>query len=418
MLLTGGNIVTDSGLKKRDIMIDEGRIVSVSPLRIRISDFRNTDYTDLEKRVIRCDNSFIIPGLTDVHVHFREPGQGYKETIRTGSMAAAKGGYTAVCTMPNVSPPPEDMESLQTQLDIIEKDAVIKVHPYGKITRGNELSQMDEMKDLVAGYSDDGQGVQSDELMEAAMKEAKRLDKIIAAHCEDERYPAGDPQREWAHIMRDVKLCLKTGCRYHVCHVSTAKSVEIIREAKKAGADISCETAPHYLLLNGQDVPDEGRFRMNPPLRSERDREELLKGIADGTIDMIATDHAPHAPEEKSGGASGGLPGVSGIESAFPVLYTKLVVTGTITLQRLVELMAYAPRERFGLKNMQRRAGAEGQPADLAVMETGVAHFISSQDFISMGRSTPFEGMKVKCRNIMTLMDGIPVWEAGEQEHR
>lgn len=441
ILLKGGTILTAGGFERRDIMIDRGRVIYIFPLREGVSDpvfpsnptdcsgqaiisdssnvsgSEDTKYhKDFNGRVIHCDNSFLIPGMTDVHVHLRQPGQGYKETIKTGSAAAAAGGYTTVCTMPNVFPPPQDMESLKKQLDIIKKDAAINVIPYGRISRGTGLSKMEEMKDHVAAYSDDGKGVRSYELMEAAMKEAKRLNRIIASHCEDENFSRGDPGAEWTQVRRDAELCLKTGCRYHVCHVSTAKSVEIVRQAKKAGADISCEVTPHHLLLTEEDVCDEGRFRMEPPLRSAKDREALIEGILDGTIEIIATDHAPHSFKEKAGGMAGSLPGVSGIETAFPVLYTGLVLPGIVTLERLVKMMTEAPCKRFRSEDKKSPYIKEGMLADLAVLDAKTPHIISSEKFISKGKSTPFEGMEVRGVNVMTFLDGNLVFEAEEKK--
>ena len=302
----------------------------------------------------------IVPGLCDVHVHFREPGFSYKETIASGSAAAAHGGYTAVCTMPNLDPVPDSAEHLQVQLDAIKCGAAIKVLPYGAITvgeRGEKLADMEAMSDKVCAFSDDGKGVQNDEMMREAMTAAKRLGKIIAAHCEDNsllfggyihdgEYAKAHGHRgissasEYKQIERDLRLAEETGCAYHVCHISTKESVELIRQAKARGVDVTCETAPHYLVLCDEDMQEDGRFKMNPPLRSLEDKQALIEGIKDGTIDMIATDHAPHSAEEKGRGLEKSLMGVVGLETAFPVLYTELVTKNIITLERLVELQA------------------------------------------------------------------------------
>ena len=311
----------------------------------------------------------IVPGLCDVHVHFREPGFSYKETIASGSAAAAHGGYTAVCTMPNLDPVPDSAEHLQVQLDAIKRGAAIKVLPYGAITvgeKGEKLADMEAISDKVCAFSDDGKGVQNDEMMREAMTAAKRLGKIIAAHCEDNSLLFGgyihdgeyarmhghrgiSSASEYRQIERDLRLAEETGCAYHVCHISTKESVELIRQAKARGVDVTCETAPHYLVLCDEDMQEDGRFKMNPPLRSREDKEALIEGIKDGTIDMIATDHAPHSAEEKGRGLEKSLMGVVGLETAFPMLYTELVTKNIITLDRLVELMSFKPKERFGI---------------------------------------------------------------------
>ena len=316
------------------------------------------------------DNIVIFPGFCDVHVHFREPGFSYKETIRTGSLSAANGGYTDVCTMPNLSPVPDSVENINKQLDIIKRDALIGVHPYASITigqRGEQLSDLDGLKDLCIAYSDDGRGVQSDEMMEKAMIKAKANGKMIVAHCEVNDLLFGGyihdgeycrlhgmkgicSESEWKQVERDLRLVRKTGCSYHVCHISTKETVELIRQAKKEGLDVTCETGPHYLVYNDMNLKDEGRFKMNPPIRSEEDRKALVNGILDGTIDMIATDHAPHSAEEKSKGLAGSNMGVVGLETAFSVMYTHFVKPGIITLRKLIKLMSTNPRKRFGIK--------------------------------------------------------------------
>ncbi len=369
------------------------------------------------------DNCIAFPGFVDVHVHLREPGFSYKETIKTGTLAAAHGGYTAVCPMPNLDPVPDCMASLRAQLDIIERDACIRTVPYGAITvneGGRELADMAAMAPYVAGFSDDGRGVQSDELMLRAMLEAKRLGRIIAAHCEDNSLLRGGyihdgeyarshghrgicSESEWRQIERDLGLVRKTGCKYHVCHISTAESVELIRSAKREGVDVSCETAPHYLVFTDADILEDGRFKMNPPLRARRDREALLAGIADGTIDMIATDHAPHSKEEKSKGLEKSAFGIVGLETAFPVLYTTLVRGGVITLEKLVELMSVNPARRFGIDIED----------DFTVFDLERIYRIDDHDFLSMGKSSPFVGMQVFGKCLLTVCAGKIVWQDG-----
>ena len=367
----------------------------------------------------------IVPGLCDVHVHFREPGFSYKETIASGSAAAAHGGYTAVCTMPNLDPVPDSAEHLQVQLDAIKRGAAIKVLPYGAITvgeKGERLADMEAISDKVCAFSDDGKGVQNDEMMREAMTAAKRLGKIIAAHCEDNsllfggyihdgEYAKAHGHRgissasEYKQIERDLRLAEETGCAYHVCHISTKESVELIRQAKARGVDVTCETAPHYLVLCDEDIQEDGRFKMNPPLRSLEDKQALIEGIKDGTIDMIATDHAPHSAEEKGRGLEKSLMGVVGLETAFPVLYTELVTKNIITLERLVELMSFKPKERFGIDTNN----------DFAVFDISEAYKIDPEDFLSMGRATPFAGREVFGRCLLTVHNGKVVYKAEER---
>ena len=367
----------------------------------------------------------IVPGLCDVHVHFREPGFSYKETIASGSAAAAHGGYTAVCTMPNLDPVPDSAEHLQVQLDAIERGAAIKVLPYGAITvgeKGKKLADMEAMSDKVCAFSDDGKGVQNDEMMREAMTAAKRLGKIIAAHCEDNsllfggyihdgEYAKAHGHRsissasEYKQIERDLRLAEETGCTYHVCHISTKESVELIRQAKTRGVNVTCETAPHYLVLCDDDMQEDGRFKMNPPLRSREDKQALIDGIKDGTIDMIATDHAPHSAEEKGRGLEKSLMGVVGLETAFPVLYTELVMKNIITLDRLVELMSFKPKERFGIDTNN----------DFAVFDISEAYKIDPENFLSMGRATPFAGREVFGRCLLTVHNEKVVYKAEER---
>ena len=367
----------------------------------------------------------IVPGLCDVHVHFREPGFSYKETIASGSAAAAHGGYTAVCTMPNLDPVPDSAEHLQVQLDAIKRGAAIKVLPYGAITvgeKGEKLADMEAISDKVCAFSDDGKGVQNDEMMREAMTAAKRLGKIIAAHCEDNSLLFGgyihdgeyarmhghrgiSSASEYKQIERDLRLAEETGCAYHVCHISTKESVELIRQAKARGVDVTCETAPHYLVLCDEDMQEDGRFKMNPPLRSREDKEALIEGIKDGTIDMIATDHAPHSAEEKGRGLEKSLMGVVGLETAFPVLYTELVMKNIITLDRLVELMSFKPKERFGIDTNN----------DFAVFDISEAYKIDPENFLSMGRATPFAGREVFGRCLLTVHNGKVVYKAEDR---
>ena len=368
---------------------------------------------------IKADNLFIFPGFLDVHVHFREPGFFYKETIRTGSLAAARGGYTDVCAMPNLNPIPDSAENLNVELDIIKKDAVIGVHPYASITKGEKGENLVDFASLKAAvaFSDDGRGVQDEQMMKDAMIHAATLNKIIAAHCEVNELLNGGyihdgdyaklhshkgicSKSEWAQVERDIALAEQTGCAYHVCHISTKESVELIRNATKRGVNVTCETAPHYLLLTDMDLREEGRFKMNPPIRSKEDRDALIEGLKDGTIDMIATDHAPHSIEEKSKGLKGSLMGIVGLETAFPLLYTNLVKKGIISLEKLIELMCINPRKRFNIPN-----------SGYCVWDLNCKYKIDTDDFRSMGRSTPFEGEEVYGKCIMTIYGGDVVWK-------
>ena len=378
--------------------------------------------TRLDEFLPDSSSVYIFPGFCDVHVHFRQPGFSYKETIKTGSLAAAHGGYTAVCTMPNLNPVPDSIPHLKEQLDIIEKDAVIPVFPYGAITvseLGKELSDLEGMAPFVIAFSDDGKGVQEEEMMRQAMLRAKALGKIIAAHCEvnellhggyihDGSYAALHGHKgicsesEWKQIERDVRLSKETGCSYHVCHISCKESVEIIRKAKAEGVDVTCETGPHYLIYTEDDLKEDGKYKMNPPLRSREDRAALIEGIKDGTIDMIATDHAPHSAEEKAKGLSGSAFGIVGLETAFPLLYTHLVKTDVISMEKLMDLLCFAPRRRFGI------------PSDtgLSIWDLDREYEVDPKEFLSMGKATPFEGTKVFGRCLLTACDGQIVYRA------
>lgn len=374
------------------------------------------------------DGKVILPGLADAHVHLREPGFFYKESIATGSESGARAGYTALFAMPNLSPVPDSLSHLREEQDAISRTAKTGVYPYAALTvgeRGEELSAIEELAPHVIGFSDDGRGVQSEALMREAMLRVKACGKVIAAHCEVNDLLRGGyihdgayarthghkgicSESEWKMVERDVALAEETGVSYHVCHVSAKESVEIIRRAKARGVDVTCETAPHYLLLAEDDLEEDGRFKMNPPIRTAEDRAALVEGLADGTVDMVATDHAPHSDEEKSRGLAGSLMGVIGLEFAFPVLYTGLVATGRISLHRLVEAMSAAPLARFGLPGGDIRDGA---PADLAVFDLSREWTVRGRDSASKGSSTPFEGMKVRSKNTMTILNGEIIWK-------
>lgn len=391
---------------------ENGKFSEIDFAEVNLQGGQGTDF--------KIENSFIFPAFCDVHVHLREPGFFHKETVFSGSSAAARGGYSDVFSMPNLNPVPDCVDAINLQRAIIEKNAVINVHPYASITvgqKGEELSDFDGLASLCCAFSDDGRGVQREELMLEAMKKAKELGKIIVAHCEDNSLLHGGyihdgeyakahghkgicSESEWSPIARDLRLAEEVGCKYHVCHISTKESVEIIREAKKRGVDVTCETAPHYLVLNDSMLQEDGRFKMNPPIRSEEDRLALIEGIKDGTIDMIATDHAPHTAEEKSKGLAGSMMGVVGIETSFAVLYTKLVRTGVITLEKLIELMSINPRKRFGLELTD----------DFCVFNLEDEYVINPDDFLSKGRSTPFAGDSVFGKCELTVCGGKAVW--------
>lgn len=364
----------------------------------------------------------VFPGFCDVHVHFREPGFSYKETIATGSRAAARGGYTDVCTMPNLNPVPDSLEHLRRQQELINRDACIHVHPYGAITLGQQGEQLADLAGMASSciaFSDDGRGVQSDSLMRQAMMEAKNLNKMIVAHCEVNELLRGGyihdgayarqhghkgicSESEWMQIARDLELVKQTGCAYHVCHISTKESVDIIRQAKAEGVNVTCETGPHYLILDDSCLREDGRFKMNPPLRSKEDRQALIAGLLDGTIDMIATDHAPHSAEEKSKGLQKSAFGIVGIETAFPLLYTYLVKPGILSLERLVELLTVNPRNRFGIQTQ----------GDFTVWDLDTISKIRPSEFLSMGKSTPFTGWEISGKCMATVCDGKIVYQA------
>ena len=400
-----------SGMKKlKNICCPMGEVISSVPVSLAgvLLPFDSKKYS-------------LFPGFCDVHVHFREPGFSYKETIATGSLAAAAGGYTHVCTMPNLKPVPDSVENLKRQLDIIRDAACIHVYPYGAITvgeQGEELGDLEGMASDVIGFSDDGRGVQSDEMMRRAMQKAKELGKIIVAHCEDNSLLRGGyihdgeyakahshrgicSESEWGQIKRDLELVRQIGCKYHVCHISTKESVELIRRAKAEGLDVTCETGPHYLVMTDNDLQEDGRFKMNPPLRSEEDRQALLTGILDGTIDMIATDHAPHSAQEKSKGLEGSAFGIVGLETALPVLYTYLVRPGILPIERLKELLVTNPRQRFGIP-----VGDCFSVWDMEVCQT-----VDPQRFLSKGKATPFAGKELYGKCLLTVCDGKIVYK-------
>ena len=398
-----------------DVFLSDGKIVSIGD-GVSPSD---------DTIVIDISNMVLFPGFVDVHVHLREPGFFYKETIRSGTLAAAHGGFAHVAAMPNLNPVPDCVESLALQRALIEKDALVHVHPYGAITVGEKSEQLADLAGMapdVIAFSDDGRGVQSESMMRQAMAECRRLGKILAAHCEDNALLRGgyihdgayarahghkgiSSESEWRQLERDLELVRETGCAYHMCHVSTKESVALIRRAKAQGLDVTCETAPHSLVLTEDDLREDGSFKMNPPLRTQADRDALLEGILDGTVDMIATDHAPHSAQEKAKGLAGSAMGIVGLETAFPILYTHLVRTGVLTLDKLVELMAVNPRKRFGFP---LRAD------DYAVWDLNTEYRIDPAQFCSMGKSTPFAGQPVYGRCVRNVCGGTVVWQSAQ----
>ena len=411
-LLQNAQLLSSGVFRAADVLLSGGRIVSIGD---RISCHADAVSIDLHKAVL-------FPGFVDVHVHLREPGFSYKETIRTGTLAAAHGGFAHVAAMPNLDPVPDCAAALAVQRAIIEKDALVHVHPYGAISvgeKGERLADLDGLAPGVIAFSDDGRGVQSESLMREAMMQCRRLGKILAAHCEDNSLLHGgyihdgayarahghkgiSSESEWRQLERDLELVRETGCAYHMCHVSTKESVALIRRAKAQGLDVTCETAPHYLVLTEDDLREDGSFKMNPPLRTQADRQALIEGILDGTVDMIATDHAPHSAQEKARGLAGSAMGIVGLETAFPVLYTHLVRTGVLTLDKLVELMAVNPRKRFGFP---LRAD------DYAVWDLNARYRIDPAQFCSMGKSTPFAGQTVYGRCVRNVCGGAVVWQ-------
>ncbi len=417
-LLQNAQILSSGGVfRAADVLLSGGRIVSIGD---RISCPADAVSIDLHKAVL-------FPGFVDVHVHLREPGFSYKETIRTGTLAAAHGGFAHVAAMPNLDPVPDCAAALAVQRAIIEKDALVHVHPYGAVSvgeKGEQLADLDGLAPGVIAFSDDGRGVQSESLMREAMMQCRRLGKILAAHCEDNSLLHGGyihdgayarahghrgicSESEWGPIARDLRLAEETGCAYHVCHVSTKESVALIRAAKRRGVDVTCETAPHYLTFTDEDLQEDGRFKMNPPLRAREDRDALIEGLLDGTIDMLVTDHAPHSREEKARGLEKSAMGVVGLETSFAASYTALVQTGILPLEKLVDLMHGAPMRRFGCGTEL----AEGQPADLTAFDLTKTYTVDPETFLTMGRATPFAGRALTGVCKLTMIGGEPVWK-------
>lgn len=417
-LLQNAQILSSGGVfRAADVLLSGGRIVSIGD---RISCHADAVSIDLHKAVL-------FPGFVDVHVHLREPGFSYKETIRTGTLAAAHGGFAHVAAMPNLDPVPDCAAALDLQRAIIEKDALVHVHPYGAISVGEKGERLADLEGLAPGviaFSDDGRGVQSESLMREAMMQCRRLGKILAAHCEDNSLLHGGyihdgayarahghrgicSESEWGPIARDLRLAKETGCAYHVCHVSTKESVALIRAAKRRGVDVTCETAPHYLTFTDEDLQEDGRFKMNPPLRAREDRDALIEGLLDGTIDMLVTDHAPHSREEKARGLEKSAMGVVGLETSFAASYTALVQTGILPLEKLVDLMHGAPMRRFGCGTEL----AEGQPADLTAFDLTKTYTVDPETFLTMGRATPFAGCALTGVCKLTMIGGSPVWK-------
>ena len=421
IVLKGGRVFSSGKSFEADVVVCGDRIAEVTPEAAILPG----------DKIVDCRGRWVSAGLVDLHVHLREPGFSSKETIATGTAAAAHGGFTTVCAMPNLEPAPDSLENLRRETAIIERDAVVKVLPYATITRrraGREIVDFAALKPYVAAFSDDGSGVQDDDMMLAAMRAAAANDCIIAAHCEvnsllhggyihDGAYAAAhghkgiSSESEWRQIERDIRLAEQTGCRYHVCHISTKESVALIRDAKRSGVRITCETGPHYLTMCDADLREEGRFKMNPPIRSAADRDALIGGVQDGTIDVIATDHAPHTAEEKSRGLAGSAMGVAGLETSFAVIYTKLVMAGIISPERMIELMAEAPRRIFALGG----GLAAGEKADIAVFDLDNEFTVDPATFLSKGRSTPFEGWRLHGQTILTLVDGRMAYRDDEK---
>ena len=416
LLLKGGTVVSESVSRKADVLVADGKIAAIGEMLT----------ADAETEVFDAEGCIVTYGLADVHVHLREPGYSAKETITTGTRASARGGVTTVCSMPNLQPAPDAPETIAVEQQMIDEQAVIEVLPFATISShraGRELADIEALRPLSVGYSDDGNGIQTEPLMREAMKRVAAVDGIIAAHCEDDSllhagyihdgeyarthgHKGICSESEWGPIKRDVVLAEEEGCRYHVCHISTKESVEIIREAKQKCAHISCETAPHYLVLCDADLKEEGRFKMNPPLRAAEDKAALIEGIKDGTIEVIATDHAPHTAEEKSRGLKGSMMGIVGIETSFAICYTHLVRKGVITIEKLIALMSENPRRIFRLGGAMQ----VGERADIAVFDITKPYTIDTAEFLSMGKATPFEGEEVYGRCMLTLFGGEKVW--------
>lgn len=417
LLIKGGLVVSEGISRKADVLVIDGKIAAIGESLTAGDDAELFD----------AEGCVVTYGFADVHVHLREPGYSAKETIASGTRAAARGGVTTVCSMPNLQPAPDSPETIAVQQRMIDEQAVIEVRPFATISKDRarrELAEIEALRPLAVGYSDDGNGIQTEMLMREAMQRIAAVDGIIAAHCEDDSllhagyihdgeyarehgHKGICSESEWGPIKRDVKLAEEEGCRYHVCHISTKESVNIIREAKQHCPHISCETAPHYLVLCDADLKEEGRFKMNPPLRGAADKEALIEGIKDGTIEVIATDHAPHTAEEKSRGLKGSAMGIVGIETSFAICYTHLVRKGIITLEKLIELMSENPRRIFRLGGAMR----VGERADIAVFDIAKPYTIDTKEFLSMGKATPFDGEEVYGRSLLTLFGGEVVWK-------
>ena len=417
VLIKGGTVVAEGVSRKADVLVADGKIAAIG----------ESLTADEQTEVFDAEGCVVTYGLADVHVHLREPGYSAKETITTGTRASARGGVTTVCSMPNLQPAPDAPETIAIEQQMIDEQAVIEVLPFATISShraGRELADIEALRPLSVGYSDDGNGIQTEELMRKAMQRIAAVDGIIAAHCEDDSllhagyihdgeyarthgHKGICSESEWGPIKRDVVMAEEEKCRYHVCHISTKESVEIIREAKKRCSHISCETAPHYLVLCDADLKEEGRFKMNPPLRAAEDRTALIEGIKDGTIEVIATDHAPHTSEEKSRGLKGSMMGIVGIETSFAICYTHLVRKGVITIEKLIALMSENPRRIFRLGGAMQ----VGERADIAVFDTTKPYRIDTAEFLSMGKATPFEGEEVYGRCMLTLFGGNVVWK-------
>lgn len=418
ILIRNAVIYSPSGCQQGDMLVSDGVVVATGS---------NLPSHDVSK-IIDADGLTLLPGLVDLHVHFREPGYSYKETVRTGSLSAAAGGFTTVCTMPNVNPVPDDLDSLRSQLDIIESQAVVEVLPYASITKkrmGGELVDYDALAPHVAGFSDDGTGVQSEIVMADAMSRIASTGKILAAHCEVDSMLRGGyihdgeyarahghrgicSQSEWREVARDIMITKSTGCPLHICHVSSKESVELVRLAKKVGLPVTCETGPHYLAFTDADLQEDGRWKMNPPIRSEEDREALRQGLADGTVDVIATDHAPHSADEKSRGLEKSAMGVVGLETSLAAVYTYMVLPGIISFDRMVDAMALRPRRLFGIKGGIN----PGDRADMTLVDFNAEWTVDPDKFLSMGRATPFDGCKLKGKVMATLAAGRVVYDA------
>lgn len=417
LLISGAKVWLEGSFVQRDVLVEDGRIVEISD-----------HITPRESiRTVEASGKMLLPGLVDMHVHLREPGYGYKESIHSGTRASARGGFTVVCPMPNLNPAPDSLEHIKEQFDIIERDAIIEVLPYATITtarKGEECVDYETLAPLVAGFSDDGSGVQSAERMDEAMRGIAATGKILAAHCEVESLLRGGyihdgewakahghkgicSESEWAEVKRDIEIAERTGCRLHCCHISTKESVELIRQAKRRGVKVTCETAPHYLALCDEDMREEGRFKMNPPLRARADMEALREGVADGTIDVIATDHAPHSAEEKSKGLEKSAMGVVGIETSLSAIYTFMVASNLISLERLVDIMSLTPRRLLGLGEGIKR----GAVIDATLVDFGAEYTVDPTEFLSKGKSTPFEGMRLRGQVLLTIAGGKIAYE-------